>query len=94
MLSLIGPTAHELVAEWGGSALVELPENAHATLDFGGAPVVVYKSSGLGSSVLGWTFILLEASAAEFWRRAALKVQHASSHLVELSCMHVQTSSP
>lgn len=75
MFSLVGPTAHELVSEWGGAALLELQENAHATMEFDGAPVVVFKSSGLGVCVPGWTFIMSEASAADFWRKAALKVR-------------------
>jgi glycine cleavage system aminomethyltransferase T len=74
MFSVIGPHAEELVAEWGGDKLVALKENRHVVMAFNGAPVIVAKSSGLGSQVQGWTFIVDEAAAADFWRKAALKV--------------------
>jgi hypothetical protein len=45
-------------------------------MDFDGAPVIAFKSSGLGAQVPGWTFIVAQASASEFWRKAALKVRN------------------
>lgn len=73
MFTILGPEAHTLVSEWGGEPVVSLESNAHTVLGFNGTPVIVFKSSGLGRSVPGWTFILDESAAAEFWRKVALQ---------------------
>lgn len=78
MFTLLGPAAKEVVADWGGDAVAGLPRLAHAVMNFEGAPVVVVRDSGLGPAVDGWTFIVDEPSAADFWRKAALKVRCAT----------------
>ena len=75
MFTLLGPAAKEVVSDWGGDALTSLPRHAHAVLNFGGAPVVAARDSGLGAAVDGWTFIVDEPAAADFWRKAALKAR-------------------
>jgi hypothetical protein len=74
MFTLLGPQAHTLVAEWGSDELLLLPENGHTVVSFNGTPVIAVKSSGLGTHVAGWPFIVDETAAADFWRKAALKV--------------------
>jgi glycine cleavage system aminomethyltransferase T len=76
MFTLLGPAAAEVMAEWGTDGVCQqLDECNHATVGFNGSPVVIFKSSGLGPAVPGWTFVLDEGAAAEFWRKIALQVR-------------------
>ena len=74
MITVLGREAHMLVQEWGGDSVTKLSKDRHGVFAFNGAPVIVFRSSGLGPAVDGWTFILPEAVASDFWRKAALKV--------------------
>lgn len=73
MFTLLGPQAHTLVAEWGSEELMQLPEYGHMVLAFNGTPIIAVKTSGLGPHVPGWTFVVDETQASDFWRKAALK---------------------
>ena len=79
MFSIVGPYAKQLIEEWAGKAIEGLQPNGHTVMNFEQSPVVVVRSSGLSQAVPGWTFIVADAAAAEFWRRAALKVCHLPS---------------
>lgn len=87
MFTLLGPAAEEYLGEWRSDAITSLQENEHMVMDFDGAPVIVFKSSGLGATVPGWTFIVSENSASEFWRKAALKVR------LQLASIYAETAS-
>eukprot|EP00892_Ulva_mutabilis_P012067 jgi/Ulvmu1/9232/UM005_0332.1 len=74
MFTVLGPAAEEVLAEWGAAGqCAALPPDGHAVFGFEGAPVVVWRSSGLGRHLPGWTFIVDESVAAEFWRKVALQ---------------------
>lgn len=75
MFTVLGPAAEEILAEWGADGqCAALPPDGHAVFGFEGAPVVVWRASGLGPHVPGWTFIVDESAATEFWRKVALQV--------------------
>jgi hypothetical protein len=73
MFTVLGPAAPEIVGTWG-SDVANLQDGSHTTMGFQDAPLVVFKSSGLGPSVPGWTVIVGEGCAAEFFRKVALQV--------------------
>jgi hypothetical protein len=74
MFFVLGLEAHTLVRSWGGQDLVDLPYNRHTMLSFDGAPVVAFRLRSLGQDVPCWSFLVDEAAASEFWRKASLKV--------------------
>jgi hypothetical protein len=84
MFSVLGPHAEELVLEWGRQELASLEELRHKVVAYNGAPVIAFRESGLGPTVPGWTFILDEPVAADFWRKAALKVRRSILALLEV----------
>jgi hypothetical protein len=66
---------------------VDLPYDKHVMLAFDGAPIVAFRSSGLGPLVSGWSFIVDESVASEFWRKAALKVSKHISTMHAVPCL-------
>lgn len=74
MFTVLGPTAADVVAAWGADEVTNLADGCHTTVAFQGSPVVVFKASGLGTGVPGWTVIVGEDAAAEFFRKVALQV--------------------
>jgi hypothetical protein len=74
MFSVLGPHAEELVLGWGVEELESLEEKSHKVVAYDRSPVIAFRESGLGPAVPGWTFIVDEPVAADFWRKAALKV--------------------
>lgn len=72
---MLGPASQEIVAAWGAEEVTKLSAGCHTTMAFQGSPVVVFNSSGLGTGVPGWTVIVGEDAAAEFFRKVALQVR-------------------
>jgi hypothetical protein len=77
MFTVLGPASHDVVSAWGAEEVTNLSDGCHTTMGFQGSPVVVFKSSGLGAGVPGWTVIVGEDAAAEFFRKVALQVRSA-----------------
>lgn len=89
MFTILGPAAEEIVAEWGEAGQCrQLPAGGHVVVGFEGAPVVVWRSSGLGPHVPGWTFVVADSVAAEFWRKVALQVLLPPADLVQTDAQH------
>lgn len=94
MFTILGPAAEEIVAEWGEAGqCTQLPAGGHVVVGFEGAPVVVWRSSGLGPHVPGWTFVVADSVAAEFWRKVALQVllrPHSLHRRLASAVMHAR----